>query len=464
MLPVIAIIGRPNVGKSTLFNCLTKSRDALVADMPGVTRDRKYGQGKLGSKPYIVIDTAGIGESEDELSNIMSQQAQLAIEEATAVFFLVDARAGIMPADQEIATMLRQLGKQVYLLVNKTDGLNPDIAIGDFFDLGLGQPLPIAAAQGRGVTQLIERVTEPFAEAPEEEAVLEQSDNIKVAIIGKPNVGKSTLVNRMLGEERVIVFDEAGTTRDTQELPLDRYGKHYTIMDTAGIRRRGRIDEVVEKFSVVKALQAIDQANIVVFVIDAKGGITDQDLNLLGFILDAGRSLVVAINKWDGLAPEYKDEIKEEIERRLVFVNFAKLRFISALHGTGVGDLFHDIDAAYASAMCPLSTNQVTRLLEQAVREFEPPLVGIRRIKLRYANPGGHNPPIIVIHGNQTDLLPNSYKRYLVNFYRHALKLVGTPLLLQFKSSENPFKDRHNTLTPRQEYKKKRAKKMFKKR
>lgn len=461
MLPVVAIVGRPNVGKSTLFNCLTKSREALVADQPGLTRDRKYGQGKLGEKPYIVIDTAGIGEEADELNNLMTQQAQLAMQEADVILFLVDARAGVTSADQEIASMLRELNKKIYLIVNKTDGLDPHVATADFFSMGLGQAMPIAANVGRGVTQLIQHVLEPFPEITEQQPA--KNSGIRVAIIGKPNVGKSTLVNRMLGEERVIVCDKAGTTRDSLEIPIERFGKQYTIIDTAGIRRRGKVNETVEKFSVVKSLQAIDYANVVIFMIDAKEGITDQDLSLLGFILDAGRSLVVAVNKWDGLEPSYKDELKQEIERRLIFVKFAKLRFTSALYGTGVGDLFSDVDKAYASAMCPLATKILTRLLERALREFQPPLVSGRRIKLRYANPGGHNPPIIVIHGNQTESVPQTYQRYLANFFREALKLTGTPLRLQFKSSDNPFKDRRKNLTPLQEYKKSRARRMPKK-
>jgi GTP-binding protein len=442
MLPVIAIIGRPNVGKSTLFNCLTKSREAIVADLPGVTRDRKYGQGKLGSKPHIVIDTAGIAENDSELDLIMTHQAELAAAEANEIIFLVDGGAGLTDADQEIAQFLRQLNKKIYIVVNKTDGLNPDVAIGDFFSLGLGEPYPIVATQGKGVKQLIEKIVADFPEEASDPVTEIDHSRIRVAIIGKPNVGKSTLVNRLLGEERVIVFDEAGTTRDTQELPLERNGQHYTIIDTAGIRKRGRINESVEKFSVVKSLQAIEHAHVVLYVIDAKQGITDQDASLLGFLLDAGRSLVIVINKWDGLSHENKKEIQEEIKDRLHFVDFAETRYISALHGSGVGDLFHYVDTAFASAMCALTTNKVTLLLQQAVREHQPPLVSGRRIKLRFANPGGHNPPIIVIHGNQTDNLPQSYKRYLTNFYRSALKLVGTPLLLRFKSSENPFQDK----------------------
>lgn len=460
MLPVVAIVGRPNVGKSTLFNRLTKSRDALVVNLPGVTRDRQYGQGKLGSKPYIVIDTGGIGEGEEGIDSPMTNQSRLAMHEADVILFVVDGRAGVTAADEDIAHFIRQLEKPVYLIVNKTDGIDENVAVSDFYSLALDEPFAIAAEHGRGVTSLMEVVCDTFPDDEVEEA---KNTGIKVAIIGKPNVGKSTLVNRMLGEERVVVYDQAGTTRDTIEIPLERNGQDYTIIDTAGIRRRGKVTETVEKFSVVKALQAIESANVVLYVIDARENVSDQDLSLLGFILDAGRSLVIAINKWDGLSVEERAEIKEEIDRRLAFVSFAKHHTISALHGTGVGDLFDYIQQAYDSAMQDMSTSRLTSLLEIALQENPPPLAGGRRIKLRYANPGGHNPPIIVLHGNQTEKVPNSYKRYLMNFYRKALKLVGTPLRLQFKTSDNPFKGRHNKLTPRQEYKRKRAKKIFKK-
>lgn len=462
MLPVLAIVGRPNVGKSTLFNRLTKSRDALVVDMPGVTRDRQYGQGKLGPKPYIVIDTGGIGEGEEGIDSAMSEQSRLAMQEADVILFVVDGRGGETSADQQITQFLRQLEKPIFLVVNKTDGIDPDVAVSDFYRLGLGEPFPIAAAHGRGVSGLMEDVCHDFPEQAEV-AEQEKEQGIKVAIIGKPNVGKSTLVNRMLGEERVIVYDHAGTTRDSIEIPLERHGKKYTIIDTAGIRRRGKINETVEKFSVVKALQAIENANVVLYVIDARENISDQDLSLLGFILDAGRSLVIAINKWDGLNHEQRTDIKEEVDRRLAFVSFAKLHYISALHGTGVGDLFDFIEEAYRSATQEHSTSALTKLLETAVEENPPPLSGGRRIKLRYANPGGRNPPIIVIHGNQTGRLPKAYQRYLMNYFRKALKLVGTPLRLVFKTSDNPYKGRRNKLTPRQEHKRKRAKKVFKK-
>jgi GTP-binding protein len=462
MLPVIAIVGRPNVGKSTLFNRLTKSRDALVVNLPGVTRDRQYGSGKLGPKPYIVIDTGGIGEGEEGIDSPMTDQSKLAMAESDVILFVVDGRSGMCAADEQIAHYLRLLNKTIYLIVNKTDGIDAEIASSEFYALGLlTEPYSIAASHGRGVTSLMEMICEDFPEQVETEENLEEA-GIKVAIIGKPNVGKSTLVNRMLGEERVIVYDQAGTTRDSIEIPFERHGQKYTLIDTAGIRRRGKITETVEKFSVVKALQAIESANVVLFIIDACENISDQDLSLLGFILDAGRSLVLGLNKWDGLEQEHKDDIKSEIERRLAFVDFAELRFISALHGTGVGELFPLINKAYDSAMQPLSTSELTEFLMLAVRANPPPLARGRSIKLRYANPGGHNPPIIVIHGNQTDRLPKSYQRYLVNYYRKALKLVGTPLRLVFKTSENPFAGLRNKLSPRQEEKRRRAKRKFK--
>jgi len=461
VLPVIAIIGRPNVGKSTLFNRLTKRHDALVFDVPGVTRDRQYGEGKIGDKRYIIIDTGGISEDQQGINLAMIAQAKLAMLEADAILFLVDARAGLTAADKEIAHFLRTLKNKIHLIVNKTDGVNTDIACGDFYRAGLGKPLPIAAAHGRGITKLTETISASF---PTQAAAAETLDQaITVAIIGKPNVGKSTLINRMLGEERLIVYDRPGTTRDSIEIPLQRHRRHYTLIDTAGIRRKKHISETVEKFSVIKALQAIESANVVLYVIDARENISEHDLKMLRFVLDTGRSLVLAVNKWDGLSEIRRAEVKEAIDRRLGFVDFAQHHMISALHGTGVGDLFTSIKRVYTAAMQSLTTAQLTRLLQQAVDDFSPPLVRGRRIKLRFANPGGHNPPVIVIHGNQTKDLPDHYKRYLVNYFRQALKMVGTPLRLQFKTSLNPYKGRYNKLTPHQIYKRKRAKKRFKK-
>lgn len=458
MLPVIALVGRPNVGKSTLFNRLTRSRDALVADLSGLTRDRKYGEGRLGERDYMVVDTGGISGDEDGIDYKMAEQSLVAIDEADIVLFLVDGRAGLNPADEMIADHLRRCEKESYLIVNKTDGLDPDVAMADFYGLGLSEPLPIAASHGRGVTQLIEHVLRdiPLREEKEEDEEWERQK--KVAIVGRPNVGKSTLVNRILGEDRVVVFDEAGTTRDSIYIPFERDGDPYTLIDTAGVRRRKNVTEAVEKFSIIKTLRAIKDANVVVLVIDAQEGVSDQDLHMLGYVLDAGRSLVIALNKWDGMTGEEKEVVREQLRRRLEFVSFARMHFISALHGSGVGNLFGSVDEAYGFAMQKWPTNKLTRMLEDIVADHQPPLVNGNRIKLRYAHQGGSNPPVIVIHGNQTNSLPGSYKRYLENKFTKVLGIKGTPLRFEFKSSENPFKDKKNELSKRQVMKKLRQK------
>ncbi|MDO6564874.1 ribosome biogenesis GTPase Der [Amphritea sp. 1_MG-2023] len=457
MLPVIALVGRPNVGKSTLFNRLTKSRDALVADYSGLTRDRKYGEGRLGDRDYIVVDTGGISGDEDGIDYKMAEQSLMAIEEADIVLFLVDGRAGLNPADEMIADHLRRSEKESYLIVNKTDGLDPEVALSDFYGLGLSEPLPIAASHGRGVTQLVEHVLAdiPLRDELEEE---EHQRQKKIAIVGRPNVGKSTLVNRILGEDRVVVFDQAGTTRDSIYIPFERDEEPYTLIDTAGIRRRKNVTEAVEKFSIIKTLRAINDANVVVLVIDAREGVSEQDLHLLGYVLDAGRSLVIAINKWDGMTGDEKEEVREQLRRRLEFVSFARMHFISALHGSGVGNLFASVDEAYGFAMTKWATNKLTRLLEDIVADHQPPMVNGNRIKLRYAHQGGSNPPIIVIHGNQTSALPGSYKRYLENKFTKVLGIKGTPLRFEFKSSDNPFKNKKNELSKRQVMKKLRQK------
>ncbi|MBQ0783519.1 MAG: ribosome biogenesis GTPase Der [Amphritea sp.] len=458
MLPVIALVGRPNVGKSTLFNRLTRSRDALVADLSGLTRDRKYGEGRLGERDYMVVDTGGISGDEDGIDYKMAEQSLLAIDEADIVLFLVDGRAGLSPADEMIADHLRRCEKESHVVVNKTDGLDPDVAMADFYGLGLSEPLPIAASHGRGVTQLIEHVLQDIPlreETEEDEEWLRQK---KIAIVGRPNVGKSTLVNRILGEDRVVVFDEAGTTRDSIYIPFERDGEPYTLIDTAGIRRRKNVTEAVEKFSIIKTLRAIKDANVVVLVIDAQEGVSDQDLHMLGYVLDAGRSLVIALNKWDGMTGEDKEVVREQLRRRLEFVSFARMHFISALHGSGVGNLFGSVDEAYGFAMKKWPTNKLTRMLEDIVADHQPPLVNGNRIKLRYAHQGGSNPPVIVIHGNQTNSLPGSYKRYLENKFTKVLGIKGTPLRFEFKSSENPFKDKKNELSKRQVMKKLRQK------
>ena len=461
MLPVVALVGRPNVGKSTLFNRLTRSRDALVADYPGLTRDRQYGQAEVEENPFIVIDTGGIHGDEEGIDALMAEQSLAAIDESDAVLFLVDARAGLTSADQSIAEYLRKQNKKVFLVANKIDGIDADSAVAEFYQLALGDVHQIAAAHGRGVTQLLTLALTPHIEAlgqtQEEdnendefssdefefdESTIEaplESDKIKLAIIGKPNVGKSTLTNRILGEERVVVYDMPGTTRDSVYIPMERNEREYTLIDTAGIRRRKNVTDVVEKYSVIKTLRAIEDANVCLLIIDAREGITDQDLSLLGFILESGRSLVLAVNKWDGIDQEIKDRIHKELDRRLGFIDFARIHFISALHGTGVGHLFESVEEAFESATKRISTSMVTKVLDMAIFDHQPPMHNGRRIKLKYAHAGGYNPPIIVIHGNQAKHLPPSYKRYLMNYYRKSLKIMGTPIRIEFRETSNPF-------------------------
>ncbi len=449
MLPVIALVGRPNVGKSTLFNRLTRSRDALVADQPGLTRDRQYGVGRLGPAPYVVVDTGGLSGEHAGVDVHMAQQVLRAIGEADRLLFLVDGRAPLSAGDQSIAEQLRRTGKPVTLVVNKTDGIDFEAVSGEFHALGLGEPVPIAAVHGRGVTALMNQVLGDLAESgPGEETA--QDPGVQIAVVGRPNVGKSTLVNRLLGEERVIAFDQPGTTRDSIFIPFECAGRRYTLIDTAGVRRRARISEAIEKFSVIKTLQAIEQANVVLLVLDAQQGISDQDAGLAGHVVESGRALVVVINKWDGLSPDQRDRVKAEMVRRLPFLDFADWRFVSALHGSGVGHLIEAVDRAYAAAMSDLKTPELTRILELAVAEHQPPLVNGRRIKLRYAHQGGRNPPIVVIHGNQTAEVPAAYQRYLLNRFRQVLGLRGTPLRIEFKTGENPFAGRRNVLTERQ--------------
>jgi len=450
MIPVIALVGRPNVGKSTLFNQLTRSRDALVADFPGLTRDRKYGESRTGSRPFVVIDTGGITGEEAGVDTSMAQQALTAIDEADVVLFIVDAREGLNAIDQALAAQLRQRNKTFHVVVNKIDGLNEDVVTGDFYALGVDKLFAIAASHGRGVASMIEKILASFAE-PEEDTHRERyPDSIRVAIVGRPNVGKSTLVNRLLGEERVIVFDQPGTTRDSIYIDYERDGQKYTLIDTAGVRRRKNVTMVVEKFSIVKTLKAIDDAHVVVIVIDAHEGIVDQDMHLLGHCMDKGRALVMAINKWDGIDSDQRDWIKSELNRRLRFAEYADTHYISALHGTGVGHLYKSVNNSYSSATRKLNTNMLTRILEAAVFDHAPPMVNGRRIKLRYAHAGGQNPPLIVIHGNQTASVPKSYQRYLEKVYRRELELAGTPVRIEFRTSENPFADKRDKLTQRQ--------------
>jgi GTP-binding protein len=457
---VIALVGRPNVGKSTLFNVLTRSRDALVADYPGLTRDRKYGRVHFESDELIVIDTGGLSGESEELDSHMEKQTRLAVDESDIILFMVDARDGLTPADEVIADSLRRTGKHVKLIVNKTDGLDARSVSSEFYSIGLGEPISIAASQNRGVQSMLSEVLVTFpshedeaiedidAETDEEVLLAEDEDfegelkdkRIKVAIIGRPNVGKSTLVNRFLGEERVVVYDMPGTTRDSIFIPFDRDGKKYTFIDTAGIRRKRAVHEVIEKFSIIKSMQAIERSNVVIIMIDARTEIADQDLHLIGYALEAGRALVLVINKWDGMDDYQKELIHKGLDKQLPFVRFAETFFISALHGSGVGKLYAAIDRAYESATQKYSTSVLTLLLEKAVQSHQPPLINGRRIKLRYAHQGGMNPPRIIIHGNQIAKVPAVYKRYLTNFFRKELKSVGTPIMIEFKGSDsNPF-------------------------
>lgn len=524
MSKVVALVGRPNVGKSTLFNRLTKTRDALVADFPGLTRDRKYGRAMYNDHEYILIDTGGIDGGETGIETCMAEQSLLAMDEADIVFFLVDARSGLSAGDYMIADYVRKHHKKVVVVANKIDGLDADTAISELYALGLGEIYPIAAAHGRGVGVLLDEVLAPILEEPDEkeleigvfddpeklkwekgydfldnvpldktgggfnwyewkqrhkngaeEETEEAKENdeeksvpfadlpIKFAIVGRPNVGKSTLTNRMLGEDRVIVFDMPGTTRDSIYIPLKRDDQDYIVIDTAGVRKRKKVNDMVEKFSVVKTLQAIEDSNVTLLVIDANAGVTDQDMSLLSFIIQSGRSLVIAINKWDGLDKDVKDKIKEDLNLRLGFVDFAEIHFISALHGTGVGHLFESIKAAYKSATTRVSTSKLNKILEMATQELQPPLSQGRRIKLKYAHAGGYNPPRIIIHGNKTKDLTDSYKRYLTNYYRKSLGIIGTPISLEFNESENPFAGKKNKLTQSQIRKRRRMMSFVKK-
>ena len=450
MLPVIALVGRPNVGKSTLFNRITGTRDALVADVPGLTRDRKYGDGKIGDRPYIVIDTGGLSQTREDLDNLMAQQSWQAVEEADLVFFLVDGREGPTAADEMVAAALRRTGKPRVLVVNKTDGIDAQASLAEFHVLGIGEPRPIAAAHGRGVAALMTVALQQLPAADETPVMAVDDARIRVAIVGRPNVGKSTLINRIMGEQRVLAFDQPGTTRDSIFIPFEREGQAYTLIDTAGVRRRSRVSEAIEKFSVIKTLQAVDAAHVVVLVLDAQLEISEQDASLAGYIAEKGRALIVAVNKWDGLDDYERGRIEEQLARRLPFLGFATTCFISARHGTGVGELFPHINAAYASAMRELATPELTRILERAVEAHQPPMVRGRRIKLRYAHQGGKNPPVIIIHGNQTKQVPETYTRYLVNAFRSAMKITGTPIRIEFRTGDNPFKGRKNKLTGRQ--------------
>jgi len=488
MLPVLSLVGRPNVGKSTLFNRLTRSRDALVADLPGLTRDRLYGEGRLGEFFYTVVDTGGLaeeladnnlaqrsgqgdnpattqgeprarGEHDGDISEEMFRQTLLAIRESDIVLFLVDGRSGVTAADEQLAVQLRKAEVPVVLVVNKIDGVGEDQALADFYALAFDQPLAISASHGRGLSQLLQTVQNQLTEldvpvtlrrGADGEVMEQPSRNrellldgpIEIAFIGRPNVGKSTLINRLCGEERVIAFDKPGTTRDAISIPFKRNDQDYVLIDTAGIRRRGKVHEVVEKFSVVKTLDAIERAHVCVYLLDALDGATEQDLQLLGYIIDKGRALVVGINKWDAVDSEARERLRSELERRVTFLHFTRVHFISALAGSGVNDMLRSVNRAFRSACVDLSTPELTRLLNIAMEKHQPPMVNGRRIKLRYAHQGGVNPPIIVIHGNQTNKLPGDYMRYLINFFQKEMRLFGTPLKLRLKQSDNPYKDK----------------------
>lgn len=442
MKPVIALVGRPNVGKSTLFNRLTRSRDALVADLPGLTRDRHYGEGRIGERPFLVIDTGGFEPvAKEGIMVEMAKQTKQAVAEADVVVFIVDGRQGLTPHDKTITDFLRKSGRPVMLVVNKAEGMKYTSVTADFYELGLGDPYVISAAHGDGVLDLVNEALDLAAQQrPAVEELTEvQARGIKIAIVGRPNVGKSTLVNTLLGEDRVIAFDMPGTTRDSIEIPFERDGKQYTLIDTAGIRRRGKVFEAIEKFSVVKTLQSISEANVVLLLLDAQQDISEQDAHIAGFILESGRALVVGVNKWDGLDADKRDQIKMDMERKLNFLFFAKFHFISALKGSGIGPLMKSIDAAYEAAMAKLSTPRLTRALIEAVEHQQPRRKGSIRPKLRYAHQGGQNPPIVVIHGNALEAIDANYKRYLEKHFRETFSLVGTPLRIELRSSKNPF-------------------------
>jgi len=440
MKPTLVLVGRPNVGKSTLFNRLTKSRDAIVADMPGLTRDRHYGHGKLGKKPYLVVDTGGFEPLvKDGILHEMARQTEQAIAEADAVIFVVDGRTGLTPHDKEIANKLRRIDRPVFVAVNKAEGMNSGMVEADFHELGLGEPNAISAAHGEGVRGLVEMALESFPEPEEDEW---HSDAVRVAIVGRPNVGKSTLINTLLGEERVIAFDAPGTTRDSIEIDFERGGRKYVLVDTAGMRKRGKVFEAIEKFSVVKTLQSIEDANVVILMVDAQADVSDQDAHIADFIVQSGRALVVAVNKWDGLDAYTREQTRQVLQRKLKFLDFAKFHFISARENIGLENLFKSVDAAYAAAMAKMTTPRLTRVLIDAVAKQAPAKHNVFRPKPRYAHQGGSNPPIIVIHGNAVDHITDSYRRYLEHTFREAFKLQGTPLRIQFVTAKNPFADK----------------------
>jgi len=461
MLPVIALVGRPNVGKSTLFNFLTRSRDALVADVPGLTRDRQYGFGKVGPRPYLVVDTGGLDGDDQGIKGPMARQTLKAVSESDVTVLLVDGRAGLTDMDHAVVAQLRRMDKNVHLAVNKTEGMRAEMVTAEFHSLGLGEPFAIASAHGAGIANMMDSLLTPLP--PDAHEVIETGLRIQVAVIGRPNVGKSTLINRLLGEERLVTFDQPGTTRDSVFVPFERNGRLYTLIDTAGVRRKSRVDDKIEKFSIVKTLQAIDKAEVVIAVLDAQEGITEQDASLLGLAVQRGRALVLAVNKWDNLDGDQKAHVRRTLDLKLPFLDFARLHFISALHGTAVGDVMASVDKAYRAAMREMGTSELTKVMEAAVVQHQPPMVAGRRIKLRYAHQGGKNPPVIVVHGNQTDRAPDAYKRYLMGVFREAFELQGTPVRVEFRTGANPYdKDRKRTTTPKQAMVQKRERRLTK--
>jgi len=459
VLPVVAIVGRPNVGKSTLFNALTRTRDALVADVPGVTRDRQYGISRVGRSPCLLVDTGGLVSNAEGIEYLTAKQVHQAIEESELVLFIVSARDGLTAEDEEIASLLRRAAKPVLMVANKIDGMEIDSALADFASLGMGELQPVTATHRRGLDAMMKAVDSVLPERVEEEDPLQDSDRMRLAIIGRPNVGKSTLVNRLLGEERVMAFDQPGTTRDTISTMMERDGQEYELIDTAGVRRRSKISEAVEKFSTIKALQAIERAHVIVLMLDAREGLTDQDTTLLGHVLEQGRALVIALNKWDGLDPDHRKQVKKELDRRLQYVTWAQRVSLSALHGSGLQELMRAVKQAWRSALKDFSTPELTRVLKVAFEAHQPPMKLGRTARLRYAHSGGKLPPRIVIHGSRTDTIPDSYRRYLANKFISHFKLKGTPLVILFRDSDNPYKDRKNKLTRRQQDKRRRLKK-----
>ncbi|VFP87252.1 GTPase Der [Candidatus Erwinia haradaeae] len=481
MVPVVALIGRPNVGKSTLFNRLTRRRDALVANFPGVTRDRQYGHSYISGHAFICIDTSGIDDRQKDLSVHMLQQSRIAITEANIILFLVDARAGLMPEDMIIAQYLRLSQKSTLIVANKVSGLNVPSAIAEFWSLGFGDVYPIDASHGTGITNLIELALVPLMDGIDQtskdgqynriiktnlinspnfkdyktnnyryfSAAQETSSHsnpmqlpIKIAIVGRPNVGKSTLTNALLGEKRVIVWNLPGTTRDSVYIPMTHKNRHYILIDTAGVRQRRKLTEAIEKFSVIKTLQAIENANVVLLVLNAQEGVSDQDLSILRFIIESGRSVIITINKWDVLSDSVRHEIKNMIDYRMGFIDYARIHFVSAMNGSGISHLFNSITEAYDCATRRIHTSMLTRIMHQATKENQPPLVTTRRSKLKYAHIGGYNPPVVVIHGNQVKNLPTSYKRYLINYFRRSLNIKGSPIRIQFKEAKNPYSEK----------------------